>query len=171
MLNTLIQKVRNNEFEDVKGSLKCKIPFTIPVINALLNKAEDNKGVIKQLEVIRIDGEEITLKIALGGSMIAKKIVDRELKLKIHPNLNPPEWLLYIEVLDGINTWENEIIELLFNTKLKNKTVDFENRNMVINHKELFENDIYQHLIKSLVAANLETESDKIYYDLTFKFD
>lgn len=170
MLSTLIQKIKNNEFKDIKGALRCKLPFSIPMINALLNKAEKNKEVIKHLEVIKINGDEITLKITLGGTNIAKKIVDRELVLKIHPTLEPPEWLLYIEILEGIKTLENEIVELLFNTKLKNDTIDFENRTMVVNHKQMFDNDVYQFMIKNLMAAKLETASDKIYYDLTFKF-
>ncbi len=173
MLSTIFDKLKENNYADLKGAFSCKIPFSIEVVNALLSKADDKSEVIKKLEVISINGDEINFNMTLGGVKFAKKldIVDRDLILKIHPVLTPPKWSLKIEILDGIRRLENELIELLFNTWFKNSIVDFENRMMIINHSELFENKTYRFLLQNLDSAKLETQPDKIFYDLHFNFN
>lgn len=173
MFEYIVQQVKANDYKDIRGRINCKIPLSINVINAFLKQAEDSNNAIKKLEVIHIKGDEISLKMTLGGIKIAPKmnIVNRNLVLKIHPLLEAPDWLIKIEILDGIKRVGNEILEILFNTWFKNNVVDFEKRVVYVKHTELSDNKVYQFFIKHLFDAKLITEEDKIIYDLTFDFN
>jgi hypothetical protein len=174
MLREILHRLNTNELNDLKGSkVVCKIPLTIPVINMLLRKAIEDNGTLRTIEVTQINGDEITLNIKIGSIKIAGMsfdMIDREVLLKIHPILNPPEFEVKIEILEGIKGIENEILEMLFNTAFKNNTFDFENRSMLIKHSELFDNPTYQFLLKNVTLANIETQEDKLLYHVQLNF-
>ena len=174
MLSTLIENITSNDLEDLAGSkINCRIPLSIPVVNMLLQKACDTNSAIELVEVVQIEKNEITLQITMGSVKIAGKkfeVVNREILIQIHPILEPPNFQVRIEVLDGLRRIENEILELLFSTTFKNNTFDFDDRTMMINHSELFENRTYQNLIKRIKTATLETQANKLVYNLQLNF-
>jgi len=174
MLREILHRLNVNELKDLKGSkVICNIPLTIPVINMLLRKAISDNNALRTIEIAQIKGDEITLNINIGRIKIAGinfDMIDREVLLRIHPILNPPEFEVRIEVIDGIRRLENEILEVLFNTAFKSDTFDFENRTMLIKHNELFDNKTYQHILKNVTSASLETHQDKLLYHLQLNF-
>jgi hypothetical protein len=174
MLREILHRLNVNDLKDLKGSkVVCNIPLTIPVINMLLRKAIADTSVLKAIEIIKINGDEITLNINIGNVKLAGinfDMINREVLLRIHPILNPPEFEVRIEVIDGIRRLENEILELLFNTAFKSDTFDFENRTILIKHSELFDNKTYQQILKNVTAAAIETQQDKLIYQLQINF-
>ena len=174
MLNEIIERLKDGQFEDIsKSTFNLSIPISRSRINEAMAYAIQDKSGIEKLEVKSISKKIIKLKLTLGQINLAGAsfdLISRELGIKIHPILPPPDYLLKIEVLDGIRRIENELLEFLFNTLFENDIVDFENRIILISHRTLSDNHLYTQLIKKVVSAKLITGHGRLKYDLIFRF-
>ena len=172
MSNAFIENIKEGNFNALKGSrFHLNLPFTQERLNKFLKSAAQKNSAIEKVEIIKILDDLIYLQVSIGqvnfiGSSF--EIIDRELIVKLHPVLKKPNFLLRIEVVDGLRRIENEILEILFNTIFENDTVDFANRTILINHSEFSDNPFYVELINSLESAKLHTHNDQVEYELNF---
>lgn len=174
MLSTILEHITSHQLKDLKGSvLNCKIPFSIPVLNRLFELALEENKAFESIEIISIKRKKVTLNVTIGSVKIARRtfeLIDRKVVVKIHPVLTPPNFDVEIEVLDGLGTIENEILELLFKTLFKNETFDFDSKKIFVDHSKLFDNTTYQNILKYIQNGTLETCNNKLVYNLEMKF-
>lgn len=174
MLQSVFENFKNGVFTDIAGSeFKCKVPLSKAKVNELLASAIEDKPAIKRFEIIKISRSRITLHVTMGNVTILgkrMKIVDREILVRLHPELDAPHFELKMEILDGVGTIENEVLEVLFDTLFRNKTLDFERRFLLVRHSEFSDNKTYNNLLINLMSAKLITRKDHIEYILHFSF-
>ena len=173
MLGEILENIKVGNFKDLIGSsVSLSVPFTREQINLILQDSIRDKTGIERVFVTSIDKNQIKLNVTLGQISMAGlsfELIDREILLALHQGLTAPDFLLRIEILDGIKRIENEILEILFNTLFENDTIDFENRFVSINHRKLSDNVIYTELLNHIVSAKLVSSRGRIRYDIRFK--
>lgn len=175
MLRSIFDNVVKGNFSDFKGSvLTLSMPISVERLNSVLKSAAEGNDVIEKLEVVSIHQDLVTFQVSLGQFHVVGNrfdLIDRELILRLHPVLHDPDFVLKIEVVDGIRRFENELLELLF-SKVFNKSekLDFNDRVLMVNHQELSDHPIYNGLLRYLSHAHLNTKTDYFEYQLEFRF-
>lgn len=170
---SLFDLIKQNNFEVVKGKMKASLPFSKEMLNVLIARGIEKIKYIEAINITNIDNGIATLEITYAAGEIAGFKIDQsqyEYKIAIHREISFPDVALKIEIVEGVNFIENEILEFAFYAFVESELLHFRNKIITLNQKQLSDNPTFQFLINHLIHADVLASRDVLNYNLEFKF-
>lgn len=170
----IINYLSRQDFQNLKGSkLHFEVVLTKSKLNEVLKMVEEDMEQIDLLEIETITDGKLHLRLSFAEVDLRVadfELINRLLVLHPDPNIQLPETVLKLKVDKGVGFIENELIELLFNTLLKNDAFDFENKTMLLNHKNMLDDKLMINIMNHITKAKVEVLDEAVKYIIDLKF-
>ena len=173
MNKELLQYILVNDFYPMKGSwLSCQIPITQKTINFFLKDLSSQSDYIESIELVEIQDEVASIKISIFPIDIGltEFDFDKVIKCKVLDLLKPPDFVLALKIVDGINFIEAKLLKVFINTIVATDGLEFDGKTFSVNHKKLTKIGDYDYLTKKMANVKLETVGEKLFYKFDLQF-
>jgi hypothetical protein len=105
MLNSLLESLRNTDYQAFRGArLEFVLPMTKGFLNVNLDKFE--VGAIKRADIVFIDAVNVSLNVQTSIPFFKNRTIEGI----IFEKLEPPRFILRIEIEDGLNALERGVL-------------------------------------------------------------
>jgi len=174
MNKELLNYILANDFYPIKGSwISCQLPITKASLNFFLSDLSNKNKYIEQLEIVDIENEIVSLKVSIMPIDIGLtefELVDRVIKCKIKDLLKPPDFVLALEIVDGVNFIEAKLLKLFLNNIVAVDGLEYNGKTISINHNKLTKISEYEYLTKKMANVELKTIGRKVFYRFDLQF-
>ena len=173
MNKELLQYILVNDFYPMKGSwLSCQIPITQKTLNYFLKDLSSQSDYIESIELVEIKEDVASIKISIFPIDIGltEFDFDKVIKCKVLDLLKPPDFVLALQIVDGINFIEAKLLKVFINNIVATDGLEFDGKTFAVNHRKLTKIGDYDYLTKKMANVKLETVGEKLFYKFDLQF-